>query len=154
MEWLNYHHLQYFFVVVRKGSIRKASEELRVSSPAISTQLHSLEEHFAEKLLVRSGRNLVLTEMGRVVFSYAEEIFALGQELMKAVKDRPTGRPLRLVVGVVDVVPKMIAQWLNRTAGALFVFALSSSTRLWCSRSTNCWYRRVRVAKRSLARVM
>lgn len=116
MEWLNYHHLRYFFTVARKGSIRKASEELRVSPPAISVQLHSLEEHFGEKLLVRSGRNLVLTEMGRVVFSYAEEIFALGQELMKTVKDRPTGRPLRLVVGVVDVVPKMIAQWLIEPA--------------------------------------
>ena len=127
MEWLNYHHLQYFFVVVRKGSIRKASEELRVSSPAISTQLHSLEEHFGEKLLVRSGRTLVLTEMGRVVFSYAEEIFALGQELMKAVKDRPTGRPLRLVVGVVDVVPKMIAQWLMEPA-----FRLREPVRIVC----------------------
>src|SRR5215469_5995288 len=127
MEWLNYHHLQYFFVVVRKGSIRKASEELRVSSPAISTQLHSLEEHFGEKLLVLSGRNLALTEMGRVVFSYAEEIFALGQELMNTVKDRPTGRPLRLMVGVVDVVPKMIAHWLIEPA-----FQLHSSVRIVC----------------------
>src|SRR5215472_13969720 len=127
MEWLNYHHLQYFFVVVRKGSIRKASEELRVSSPAISTQLHSLEEHFGEKLLARSGRNLVLSEMGRVVFSYAEEIFALGQELMKTVKDRPTGRPLRLLVGVVDVVPKMIAHWLIEPA-----FRLREPVRIIC----------------------
>src|SRR5262252_6061701 len=109
MEWLNYHHLRYFFTVARTGSISRASEELRVSSPPISAQLRSLEGQLGEKLLVRSGRNLVLSEMGRVVFSYAEEIFALGQELMKTVKDRPTGRPLRLVVGVVDVVPKMIA---------------------------------------------
>jgi len=127
MEWLNYHHLQYFFAVARKGSIRKASEELRISPPAISTQLHSLEEHLGEKLLVRSGRNLVLTEMGRVVFNYAEEIFALGQELMKAVKDRPTGRPLRLVVGVVDVVPKMIVQWLMEPA-----FRLREPIRIVC----------------------
>ena len=103
MEWLNYHHLHYFFAVARTGSISKASEELHVSPPAISAQLRSLEEHFGEKLLARSGRNLVLTEMGRVVFSYAEEIFTLGQELMNTVKDRPTGRPLRLVIGVVDV---------------------------------------------------
>lgn len=127
MEWLNYHHLQYFFTVVRKGSIRKASEELRVSSPAISTQLHSLEEHFGEKLLTRSGRNLVLTEMGRIVFSYAEEIFALGLELMNTVKDRPTGRPLRLLVGVVDVVPKMIAHWLMEPA-----FQLHNPVRIVC----------------------
>jgi len=127
MEWLNYHHLHYFFAVGRTGSISKASEELHVSPPAISAQLRSLEEHFGEKLLVRSGRNLVLTEMGRIVFSYAEEIFTLGQELMNTVKDRPTGRPLRLVVGVVDVVPKMIAQWLIEPA-----FRLREPVRIIC----------------------
>jgi len=127
MEWLNYHHLRYFFTVARTGSIRMASQELRVSSPAISTQLRSLEEHFGEKLLARSGRRLVLTEMGRTVFSYAEEIFSLGQELMNAVKDRPTGRPLRLVVGVVDVVPKMIAHWLIEPA-----FGLPEPVRIIC----------------------
>jgi len=116
MEWLNYHHLHYFFAVARTGSISKASEELHVSSPAISAQVRCLEEHFGEKLLARSGRNLVLTEMGRIVFSYAEEIFTLGQELMNTVKDRPTGRPLRLVIGVVDVVPKLIVQWLIEPA--------------------------------------
>jgi LysR family transcriptional activator of nhaA len=116
VEWLNYHHLHYFWTVARLGSIRKASEELRVSPPAISAQLRSLEESFGEKLLKRSGRNLVLTEMGHVVFSYGEEIFSLGQELMNVVKDRPTGRPLRLLVGVVDVLPKMIAQWLIQPA--------------------------------------
>ena len=67
MEWLNYHHLYYFCAVVRTGSISKASQELRVSSPAISMQLRSLEDSLGEKLLVRSGRRLVLTEMGRVV---------------------------------------------------------------------------------------
>jgi len=112
MEWLNYHHLRYFCTVARTGSIRQAGKELHVSSPAISAQLHSLEESLGEKLFVRSGRNLVLTEVGRVVFSYGEEIFALGRELLHTVKDQPTGRPLRLVVGVVDVLPKMIAQWL------------------------------------------
>lgn len=112
MEWLNYHHLHYFWTVARTGSISKASQELHVSPPAISSQLRSLEENLGDKLFVRSGRNLVLTEVGRAVFSYAEEIFALGRELMHAVKDRPGGRPLRLVIGVVDVLPKMIAQWL------------------------------------------
>lgn len=127
MEWMNYHHLRYFFTVARRGSISKASQELHVSPPAISAQLRSLEEHFGEKLLVRSGRNLELTEMGRVVFGYAEEIFALGQELQGAVKDRPTGKPLRLVVGVVDVVPKMIAQWLIDP-----VFRLREPVRIVC----------------------
>jgi LysR family transcriptional activator of nhaA len=116
MEWLNYHHLYYFCAVARTGSISKASAELHVSPPAISAQVHSLEEHFEEKLFARSGRNLVLTEMGRIVFTFGEEIFSLGRDLMNTVKDRPSGRPLRLTIGVVDVVPKMIAQWLIEPA--------------------------------------
>ncbi len=112
MEWLNYHHLRYFWTVASSGSISKASQELHVSSSAISAQLSTLEESLGEKLFVRSGRNLILTEVGRVVFSYSGEIFALGRELTQTVKNRPTGRPLRLLVGVVDVLPKMIAQWL------------------------------------------
>ncbi len=112
MEWLNYHHLHYFWTVASSGSISKASQELHVSSSAISTQLGTLEESLGEKLFVRSGRNLILTDVGRVVFSYSSEIFALGRELTQTVKNRPTGRPLRLLVGVVDVLPKMIAQWL------------------------------------------
>ena len=92
MEWLNYHHLHYFWTVALTGSISKASKELHVSSPAISAQLRSLEENLGEKLFVRSGRNLIMTEVGRVVFSYSEEIFALGRELTQTVKNRPTGR--------------------------------------------------------------
>jgi len=116
MEWLNYHHLYYFWTVVRLGSISKASQELRLSPPAISAQLHTLEESLGEKLLARSGRNLKPTEMGRVVFSYGDEIFSLGRELMTTVRDRPAGRPLRVVVGVVDGLPKMIAHWLIQPA--------------------------------------
>jgi len=112
MEWLNYHHLRYFCAVARTGSISRASEELHVSSPAISAQLRSLEDSLGEKLFLRSGRRLVLTDVGRVVLNYGEEIFTLGREMLHRVKDQPTGRPLRLIVGVVDVLPKMIAQWL------------------------------------------
>jgi LysR family transcriptional regulator, transcriptional activator of nhaA len=116
MEWLNYHHLLYFWTVVRAGSIHKASEELRVSSPAISAQLKLLEDQLGEKLLTRSGRRLVLTELGRTVFSYAEDIFTLGRELLDVVKNRPIGRPLRLDVGVVDVMPKVVVQTLLEPA--------------------------------------
>src|SRR5690349_24694796 len=127
MEWLNYHHLLYFWTVVRTGSIHKASEQLRISPPAISTQLKLLEDQLGEKLLVRSGRRLLLTEMGRQVFAYAEDIFALGRELMDVVKNRPVGRPLRLDVGVVDVMPKIIAQVLLEPA-----FQLSQDVRICC----------------------
>lgn len=116
MEWLNYHHLLYFWTVVRSGSINKASLELRISPPAISTQLKRLEEHMGEKLLRRSGRKLVLTDMGRTVFSYAEDIFSLGRELLDVVKNRPIGRPLRLDVGIVDIMPKAVVQVLLEPA--------------------------------------
>src|SRR4029079_12162323 len=116
MEWLNYHHLLYFWTVVRAGSIQKASEELRVSPPAISAQLKLLESQLGEKLLTRSGRRLVVSEVGATVFSYAEEIFGLGRELVDVVKNRPVGRPLRFDVGIVDVMPKVIVQSLLEPA--------------------------------------
>ena len=127
MEWLNYHHLFYYWKVVRAGSITRACEELRLAPPTISAQLRSLEEQMGEKLLTRSGRSLVPTEMGRVVFRYAEDIFALGLELMDAVKQRPTGKPLRLAIGVDDVLPKEIAQALIEPA-----LQLAESVRILC----------------------
>lgn len=116
MEWLNYHHLLYFWTVVRAGSIQKAGGELSVSPPAISAQLRLLEDQLGEKLFTRSGRRLVLTETGRTVFSYAEDIFSLGRELMDVMKNRPIGRPLRLDVGIVDVMPKVVVQTLLQPA--------------------------------------
>ena len=127
MEWLNYHHLFYFWKVVRAGSITRACEELRLAPPTISAQLRSLEDQMGEKLLARSGRSLVPTEMGRVVFRYAEDIFALGLELMDAVKQRPTGKPLRLAIGVDDVLPKEIAHALIEPA-----LRLAESVRILC----------------------
>ncbi len=132
MEWMNYHHLLYFWTVVREGSISKASEQMRVSSPAISAQIRSLEESFGEKLLKRSGRKLIVTEMGRTVFSYAEDIFSLGRELMDTVHNRPTGRPMRLDIGVVDVLPKLIAQWLIEPA-----LHLREPVRIVCREATS-----------------
>src|SRR5678815_4990461 len=100
MEFLNFHHLRYFWAVARKGGVRKAAEELHVSQPSISAQLRSLEESLGEKLFHRSGRNLVLTDAGQVALSYANEIFSTGRELMNAVKQRPGTRALRLSVGL------------------------------------------------------
>jgi LysR family transcriptional activator of nhaA len=131
VDWLNYHHLLYFWTVVRAGSIHKASIELRVSAPAISTQLKLLEDQLGQKLLARSGRRLVLTDTGRTVFGYAEDIFSLGRELMDVVKNRPIGRPLRLDVGVVDVLPKMIAHWLLEPA-----LQLREQVRVVCREAT------------------
>ena len=110
MEWLNYHHLLYFWVVAKEGSIVRASEELRLAHPTISGQIHRLEEVLGEKLLTRRGRNLVLTESGRVAFRYADEIFTLGREFVDTLKGRASGKPLRLVVGIADVLPPSLVR--------------------------------------------
>lgn len=109
MEWLNYHHLLYFWVTAREGSITRASAVLNLTQPTISGQITALEQSLGEKLFQKSGRGLVLTEMGRIAFNYADEIFSLGKELRETFRGRPSGRPPRLVVGIADVVPKLVA---------------------------------------------
>src|SRR5690242_9282491 len=109
MDWLNYHHLLYFWTVARTGSIARACAELHLAQPTISGQLRSLEDHLGEKLFTRVGRRLVLTEVGKVVYGYADEIFSLGRELTDVLKGKPQGRPARLVVGISDLMPKLVA---------------------------------------------
>ncbi|MGC3999179.1 MAG: transcriptional activator NhaR [Anaeromyxobacter sp.] len=116
MDWLNYHHLFYFWTVARAGSIAKASQELRLAQPTISNQLKTLEASLGVKLLERQGRRLVLTDVGRTVLRYADDIFRTGQELQRAVKGLPTGQRLRLVAGVADVIPKRMAALLLQPA--------------------------------------
>jgi LysR family transcriptional activator of nhaA len=127
MEWLNYHHLLYFWSVAKHGTVAKAGEELRLSQPTISAQLRLLEDMLGEKLFRRSGRYLVLTEMGRVVFDYAEDIFSLGQDLMNTVKGRGSGKPVRVVVGIADAVPKLLASRLLK-----YAFKLSRAVHVVC----------------------
>jgi len=121
MEWLNYHHLLYFWTVAREGTIARASLELHLAQPTISGQIRALEDQLGEKLFQRSGRNLVLTDMGRVVYRYADDIFSIGRELMDTLRDRPTGRPMRFQVGVADEVTKIIAYRLLEPALRLAV---------------------------------
>ncbi|MFO7276527.1 MAG: LysR family transcriptional regulator [Pseudomonadota bacterium] len=128
---LNYQHLLYFWSVVRNGSLTRACEELHLSPPAISAQLKTLEERLGEKLLVKSGRTLVPTEVGRLVYGYADEIFGLGRDLLDALEQRPTRRPLRLVVGIDDVVPKEIVHRLLQPA-----LSISQPVRLVCREGT------------------
>jgi LysR family transcriptional regulator, transcriptional activator of nhaA len=109
MEWLNYHHLFYFWTVAREGTIAKASESLRLAPPTISEQIRSLEESFGAKLFEKKGRGLVLTDSGRVAYDYAEEIFTRGQELTEVLSRGSAGRMARFTIGIADVVPKLIA---------------------------------------------
>jgi LysR family transcriptional activator of nhaA len=109
MTWFNYNHLFYFWTVANEGSIARATEKLHVTQSTVSEQLKTLEQTLGETLFERQRRRLVLTELGKVVYRYADDIFALGRELVDAIGDRPTGRPLRFSVGISDVVPKAIA---------------------------------------------
>lgn len=112
MDWLNYHHLLYFWTVAKEGSITKASQTLRLAPSTVSVQIKTLEESLGIDLFERRGRRLVLTDAGRIAFGYAEEIFDLGQELLDTFHARPTGKTSRLTVGITDVLWKDIAKQL------------------------------------------
>ncbi|MBL9004821.1 MAG: transcriptional activator NhaR [Myxococcales bacterium] len=126
MDWLNYHHLYYFWVIAKEGSITRATRELRLTQPTLSAQLRSLENSIGESLFDRVGRQMVLTATGRVVLQYADEIFSLGRDLQQAIKRGDSGR-LRLQVGIADVLPKLIAQQI-----LLPVYRMSDPVRLVC----------------------
>ncbi len=112
--FLNYHHLRYFWTVAREGSLRRAAETLKVSQPSICSQIQLLEESLGEDLFRPSGRSLMLTEFGQLIFGYAEEIFALGGEILRATKQAPGVRHLRLHVGIIDSFPKLLSHELLR----------------------------------------
>lgn len=119
MHWLNYHHLLYFWMAAREGSITKACRVLHLTQPTVSGQIRELERALKARLFERSGRSLVLTDTGRLVYRYADEIFALGRELQDALHDRPRGQPLRFVVGIADTLPKVLVHRLLAPASAL-----------------------------------
>lgn len=116
MRGINYNHLYYFWMVAKEGGIARAGEVLHLTPQTISGQLHVLEESLGVKLFTRSGRNLVLTDIGRLALSYADDIFRLGAEMEDVLEGRVSGQALRFTVGIVDVVPKMIAYRLLEPA--------------------------------------
>lgn len=128
---LNYQHLLYFWWVARTGSLTRACDELALSAPTVSAQLRTLEARLGEKLFAKSGRTLVLTEVGRLVFSFADQIFGLGRDLLQTLEQRPSARPLRVVVGIDDVLPKEIAHRILRST-----FNLPRPVRLVCREGT------------------
>lgn len=116
MAMLNFHHLRYFWMVAREGSVRRAAERLHVSQPTVSAQVRALEEALGEKLFRRSGRGLVTTEAGERVRRYGDEIFALGDELRAAVHNPGTAAPMRVRIGITDSVPKSLSHAFVRPA--------------------------------------
>ena len=110
MRHLNYSHLHYFWTVAREGSIARASESLHLTPQTISGQLKLLDEAVGQALFNRVGRRLVLSDMGKVVFEYADEIFAIGAELASVVRGNHASGPKSLAVGIVNSMPKLIAE--------------------------------------------
>jgi LysR family transcriptional activator of nhaA len=127
MEWLNYHHLYYFWTVARTGSVAAASRELRLTHPTVSAQIHQLEALIGEKLFRRAGRGLALTDVGQMAFSYANEIFGLGREFMDVVKRQSLAPSMRLAIGVTDSLSKAVVLRLLEPA-----LRLDDKLRLVC----------------------
>jgi LysR family transcriptional regulator, transcriptional activator of nhaA len=127
MDWLNYHHLQYFWMVAHEGSVSRAGEILHVTPATVSTQVRELERALGVKLLCKSGRGVALTETGEAVYRYANDIFSMGRELVDMVRGQPMGKPLLFRVGIKDAMPKLLAYKLIEPA-----LKLPQAVRLVC----------------------
>lgn len=124
---LNFHHLRYFHAVAKTGNLSRAGRELGRTPQTLSHQIQALEESLGTPLFERRGRGLVLTEAGGQVLGYAEEIFSLGDDLLESVERRSAIWPLRLTIGVADVLPKRVAHALIRP-----VFGIPRDVRIVC----------------------
>lgn len=124
---LNYKHLRYFWAVARTGSLARAAAELHVTPQSISGQLAELEGALGVELLRRVGRGVELTDLGRRVAGYADDIFALGDELLAAARDQAARKSVPFRVGISDAVPKAVAYRVVEPA-----LALADRVRLVC----------------------
>jgi LysR family transcriptional activator of nhaA len=131
MDQLNHHHLRVFWTAAREGGVTRASQKLHVSQPTVTAQIRALEEFLGQRLFARSGRRLVLTDTGRTVYRYADEILGLGRELVDTMRGRSPGQAVQLVVGVAMVVPKLVAYRLLAPA-----LVPGQSVRLECLEDT------------------
>lgn len=125
---MNFKHLHYFWRVAKAGSVARASEQLHLTPQTISGQIGLLEDDLGTPLFAKSGRNLELTDAGRLALGYAQDIFALGSELEESLRNYPEGgRPVDFRVGVADAVSKTIAYRLIEPATRL-----STPVRIVC----------------------
>ncbi|MBT0570169.1 transcriptional activator NhaR [Curvibacter sp. CHRR-16] len=114
---MNFKHLHYFWMAAKAGGVVKAGEQLHTTPQTLSGQIKLLEDWLGRKLFQKSGRNLELTEDGRLALGYAEQIFQLGADLENAIRQpRGTERTLDFRVGVADSVVKSLAYRLLEPA--------------------------------------
>ncbi len=104
--WINYHHLYCFYVIATEGSLSAASKKMGIGQSALSIQIKQFEESIGTKLFERSHKKLALAENGRLVLSYAKEIFRLGGEMVESLQDRPSPHRTHLQIGALDTIPK------------------------------------------------
>ncbi len=117
---MNFKHLNYFWQVAKAGGVARAGEQIHLTPQTISGQIGLLEDDLGTPLFAKRGRNLELTEAGRLAFGYAQDIFALGSELEETLRNYPTsGHPLEFRIGVADAIPKTIAYRLIQPATLL-----------------------------------
>lgn len=131
MDWLNYHHLYYFWRVARAGSISAACRELLLAPPTISAQIQELERSLGQTLFSRRGRRLALTEAGRMAYRYADEIFSLGREFVDVLQGKAKSTSVEVGVGVNDVLPKPVVYRLIEP-----IFRLAEPVRVRCIQGT------------------
>jgi LysR family transcriptional regulator, transcriptional activator of nhaA len=127
MNSLNYKHLHYFWMVAKTGSISKAAEQLFLTPQSISGQLTEFAKVLGVELFRRAGRNLEITDAGRQVMSYADEIFSIGDELLEAIHNQQTRKSIPFRIGIADSVSKSVAYRLLEPA-----LNLSERLRLVC----------------------
>ncbi len=131
MQWLNFHHLLYFWTVAREGSVAAASRSLNLTQPTISNQIRTLERVMKTPLFDRIGRKLVLSQAGKIVFRYADDIFTTGRELSDMLAGGLVGRPVQFRAGIVDTLPKLVAYHFLAP-----VLSLPEPVRLLCFEGT------------------
>lgn len=128
---INFHHLHLFRTVARAGTLARAAAELKLTEPTLSTQIKTLERRLGQPLFTRTARRLQLTDAGQMALRYADDIFSLGDELTQAMSGNAEDRPRRFLVGIADVVPKLIAYRLIEPA-----LRLPSGITLQCTDDT------------------
>ena len=126
-QQLNYKHLHYFYTTAREGSIAGAATLLHVSPQTISGQLGVFQDYLGVELFERKGKQLVMNDMGEMVYSYADDIFTLGEELQQSIRNNDSKEQLRFTVGVSEVIPKILSVNILESC-----FSLEGSMKLVC----------------------
>ncbi len=127
MTPVNFNQLYYFYLVAKEGSIARVSEQLHITAQTISGQLSAFEHAIGSPLFIHQGRKWTLTELGRVTFRYADDIFRLGEELKQVLRHQQGVHWQTFTVGVTDVLPKAFIYEMLKP-----IFAMPEQLRVIC----------------------